>query len=1187
MRDYVNHLSRGKFNFEENRLSCKDEIVRLEIEKGIISEASFELEASNPLKGMVYASDLRVQVIDRNFFGTNIIIRYRVDGRDLKVKEAIEGKFIVLSEGGELEIPFSFRAVPRFIKTSLGNASNLFHFTNLYQTAPKEALEIFFSPEFKEIFLEENDNLTNLYDAIKNREHGLESIEEFLIALKKKSAISYKLAETKKIYESPSSDIKDVFVIKKSGWGNLKLNIFCEEEFIKLSKSSINQEDFTGDICELEYYIDATKLHKGNNFAKIKISSFNVNLEYIIEIREDTKILKSEEKTRHKELKLVYKHLVMEYLDYRMNIIMREDFINHVREIVNKYYSSTKGDIFLKLALAQSFVISGEDDMAAEILEEVKIEALACINSNPVNYAYFLYVNSLLLKSGDYTRKVINQVRGIYESGNDSWQILWILFYLNTENERNRSIRLVRLKEIISKGCTSPVMYYEALRIFNSHPELFRVLDDFELKVISFGIRHNAIHENLARQIADVVDELKYASNEQILILKILYNIYKLDSILEPLVKHLVRAGLDYEENNYYIELAIIKGFKITRIYEYYISSCPRDVNVYFPKAVLMYFMFDNSLSREDKAYFYANIISNKNQYKDEYPGYFKIIENFAIEQLKLSFINKDMSIIYKNVLRPSLYTEDDANFLSKLNYINEISLKDNRVKAVVVKHTEKASLDYYDLKQGVCYLPIYTSNCAICFLCEDGIIRHEGINYEMKILMPDLIKLDKLLEFEISNEGFLINWAYETHKRGEKTEDVMGGYKYILLNPSIDYAFKLRVNSWLIKYYYELNEFDNCASVLNVLIKNKLKREDGLRLIEIALNNKDYEKAYEFGLEYGFREVRPAKLLRLADYLIVKNGMEQTKELDFIASYLFDNRVYNENLLEYMLKFTKASNENLYKLWKACQNFGLELTEISERVIIQMMFSKVHNGRLTEVFIDYYKHHGIKLIVKAYLAYNAYLFIVNGKKANEVVYRVIEKSVLENVGLADICYVAYLKEASRKLELLKDEDKRKIAQKMLDHLCSKGIILSFYQSLGKYLNIPYNLVGLTVIEYISNPNYKVMIHYILNESTNKFTNDLMKATDFGLFSYKFNLFYGDSVRYYFTIEGGGKVTKTEEYTVEFSDLVTEACRGRFDNINDSFASMKLRDYMTLRKVMESYLVEDYVVNETFKARKD
>ena len=90
---------------------------------------------------------------------------------------------------------------------------------------------------------------------------------------------------------------------------------------------------------------------------------------------------------------------------------------------------------------------------------------------------------------------------------------------------------------------------------------------------------------------------------------------YKLDSILEPLVKHLVRAGLDYEENNHYIELAIIKGFKITRIYEYYISSCPRDINVYFPKAVLMYFMFDNSLSREDKAYFYANIISNKNQY--------------------------------------------------------------------------------------------------------------------------------------------------------------------------------------------------------------------------------------------------------------------------------------------------------------------------------------------------------------------------------------------------------------------------------------------------------------------------------------------------------------------------------------------------------------------------------------------
>ena len=1187
MRDYVNRLSRGKFNFEENRLKCKEEIVRLDIAKGLITESSFELEASNPLRGMVFASDLRVEIIDKNFAGTNIVIRYRVDGRDLKKKESLEGKFVVISEAGELEIPYSFKCIEKFVETSLGNASNLFHFTNLYQTAPGEAMKIFFSPDFKDIFLENDEKLSNIYDALKNREHGLESIEEFLIALNKKVATSFKLAETKKIYECPNSNLKDFFVIKKSGWGNFKLDLSCDEEFIKLENTSLNQDDFTGDICEVEYFIDVEKLHKGNNFAKIRLRSFNVNLDYIIEIKEDTQILKSEEKTRHRESKLAYKHLVMEYLDYRMNIIRRDDFVSHVREIVNKYYSSTKGDIFLKLALAQSFVITGEDELASEIIEEVKVEALASIHSNPVNYAYFLYVNSLLLKSGDYTRKVINQVRGIYESGNKSWQILWILFYLNTENEKNRSIRLVRLKEIISKGCTSPVMYYEALRIFNSHPELFRVLDDFELKVVTFGIRHSAIHENLARQIADVVDELKYASNEQLVILKILYNMYKLDSILEPLVKHLVRAGLDSEDNNHYIELAIVKGFKITRIYEYYISSCPRSMNVVFPKPVLMYFMYDNSLSREDKAFLYANILDNKGVYKEEYEAYERIIENFAIEQLKLGFINEDMSIIYKNVLRGELVNEDNANFISILDYINKITVKDKRVKAVVVKLTEKASLDFYELKQGVCCIPIYTNNSAICFLCEDGVIRKEGIEHEIKPLMTDMVSMNTLRQFDISNEGFLINWAYDSHKKGDKSEETLGGYKYILVNPLMGYNFKLKVNSWLIKYYYELNEFENAESVLALLIKSKLKREDGIRLIEIALNNKLYDEAYELGQEYGFRGVYPAKLLRLTDHLITNNNFEESKELDFIASYLFANRVYNEKLLIYMLRYASCSNEDFYKLWKACQNFGLDVTELSERVIIQMMFSGVHNGRLTEVFTDYYSHHGIKLITKAYLAYNSYLFIVKGKKANEVIYKVIERSIAENVGLADICYVAYLKEISRKPELLKEEERRELAQKVIDYLCKKNIMLSFYSNLSNYLRLPYNLVGATILECIASPNHKVMIHYILNESSTKFTSELMNSTGFGLFTYKFNLFYGDSLRYYFTIEGEGKCTKTAENTIEFTNLIGETSRGRFDNINDCFASNELRDYMTLRRVMESYLVEDFVVDEPFKMRKD
>ena len=1187
MRDYINRLSRGKFDFKENKIVPKDEIVRLNVESGLINSGSFNISAKETVSGWVYATDLRIKIENNKFSGKECEIKFKVDGRNLRNKEIVEGKFIIISDAGEVELPFVFKAIPRFITTSLGDASNLFHFTNLYQVARNEAIEIFFRSDFKSVFLSDEDYLCNVYDVIKNEKKGLEAIEEFLIISKKKMPITYKLESNKKTYAKPDKNIKDILCIKKNGWGYFNLNISCIGDFVRVSKDTLNSDDFTGDICELEYYIDAKKLHSGNNFAKIVIENFNTTLEYIIECKENDQILRTELETKVRDTKMAYKRLVMEYIDYRMQLVRKDVFVSHVRQILARCHEVCEDDLFLKLALAQSFLISGEYEEGQKILDEVKVRALASINSDPVNYCYFLYVNSLVVRSAEYTQKVIKQVRSFYESGVDSWQILWILFYLTVENENNRSIRLIRLKDIVAKGCTSPVMYFEALKIFNKHPELLRVLDDFELKVISFGIRHNAVSKNLSRQIASVLDEVKYASNEQITILKILYEIYHSDEILEPLVKHLVRLGQDNTENNYYFELGIIRGLKITRIYEYYISSCPRDLETKFPKTVLMYFMYDNNLSREDKSFLYANIVYNKNVYKDEYPGYFKIIEGFIIEQLKLGYVNEFMAVLYKNMLRSDLINDDNANFVSLLNYINMITVYDKRVLQIIVKITEKSEIDYYDVVDGKCFVPIYTDNCALLFLCSDGVIRQEGIDYSIKELMPDLVKHKDLMQYEIYNEGYLVNWADSCHKKGELDETVIGGYKGILINPNLDINYKLKINSWLIKYYYEQNLSVNVESTIRILIKDDLKFEDATRLLEIMINNGLYDLAYDFGIKYSFRGVIPAKLLRLCNYLLDRFNGKNNENLDFITKYLFVNREFNAKMLEYMIENFNGTNEDYYKLWKTCKNFNLDVVKLSERAIVSMMFARVHNGRMTEIFTDYYEHKGLNLISKAYISYNAFLYIVHGKKSNDIVYKVLEDGIKKHEGVADICYLAYLKEISKRPEILQSEGKRQISQKMLDYLCNKNIMSDFYNLLTEYLILPFNMVGCTVVECIANPDCKVMIHYILNEESNNYTSDVMQSTDFGLFTYKFNLFYGDSLRYYFTIEGGGNVTRTNENIVDSSCINVESKKGRFDHINDCYAGKELRDYMTLRRVMESYCVEDYVVESTFTMRKD
>ena len=176
-------------------------------------------------------------------------------------------------------------------------------------------------------------------------------------------------------------------------------------------------------------------------------------------------------------------------------------------------------------------------------------------------------------------------------------------FYLNSDTENNKSIRLVRIKDIVNDGCTSPVIYLEAINILNAQPVLLRVLNKFEIKVINFGCRYGIINEKLALQIADVALSEKNGSYELVSVLKKLNDRFESDEILTALVSHMIRLGLTGEQYYEVYELGVLRGLRITRLYEFYIASMKKDVERQLPKIVLMYFSYDNTLMGLDKAF--------------------------------------------------------------------------------------------------------------------------------------------------------------------------------------------------------------------------------------------------------------------------------------------------------------------------------------------------------------------------------------------------------------------------------------------------------------------------------------------------------------------------------------------------------------------------------------------------------
>lgn len=443
------------------------------------------------------------------------------------------------------------------------------------------------------------------------------------------------------------------FELKKSGTELTQIHIYADAEFIELERNDISTDDFAGDRLDINYIINPEKMHAGNNYGYIHVDSYTQHLKVKVSAVA-SKAAGEEFEVRWEERQAEYK-LTKLYLDFRMKKIKKEKWLSSSMQIVDRIRGIKGQDPFYDLVQVQLLAMSGREESAVQIFDGLKKDIIGRIGDNVELYCYFLYVSTLMVKEEEYTAQVYTQVKKFYENGYDTYRVLWILFYLGPDSESNKSIKLIRIKDTVNTGCTSPVMYIEALNIINSQPVLLRVLNQFEMRVINYGCKNGIITEKLAMQIADVAANEKNISINTLIILKKLYEQFDKDEILTVLVTQMIRMGMTGDNCFEIYEKGVLRGLRITRLYEFYIASMPKNIERQLPKIVLMYFAYDNILSDSDKAFLYANIVTGRDSYyKNIYEGYDRNIEIFVYEQLKDGKISDNLAVLYKALLRHS-----------------------------------------------------------------------------------------------------------------------------------------------------------------------------------------------------------------------------------------------------------------------------------------------------------------------------------------------------------------------------------------------------------------------------------------------------------------------------------------------------------------------------------------------------
>ena len=90
----------------------------------------------------------------------------------------------------------------------------------------------------------------------------------------KKKPVSINLEENNFEAVYSGENFSKNLTITKKGWGYLKIDVTSDSDFVKIEKPKITMEDFVGDRLDYALIIDGEKLHSGNNYARIKFSTF-------------------------------------------------------------------------------------------------------------------------------------------------------------------------------------------------------------------------------------------------------------------------------------------------------------------------------------------------------------------------------------------------------------------------------------------------------------------------------------------------------------------------------------------------------------------------------------------------------------------------------------------------------------------------------------------------------------------------------------------------------------------------------------------------------------------------------------------------------------------------------------------------------------------------------------------------
>ena len=100
-----------------------------------------------------------------------------------------------------------------------------------------------------------------------------QALEEFLIAVNKKSRINLGIDKTHLEYEIQDEDFMDKLILTKDHWGYAEIRVSTDAPFILLEQKFLWADRFIGSNHQISFVISSKNLSPGNNYGRIWIKT--------------------------------------------------------------------------------------------------------------------------------------------------------------------------------------------------------------------------------------------------------------------------------------------------------------------------------------------------------------------------------------------------------------------------------------------------------------------------------------------------------------------------------------------------------------------------------------------------------------------------------------------------------------------------------------------------------------------------------------------------------------------------------------------------------------------------------------------------------------------------------------------------------------------------------------------------